>query len=431
MVRKEPHLQSAHHGDTNLGRRARGGPGAARTAGRRRRALPVFWGRRSGPSGRREARFVALPGCCSAAAGSNGRARFVAPADGAMREPGWDRSSYEAYGSYDTPPGAPQSGEACRRLDPNYAARPPPVAPPGRPPGYAPAPPPPPCRARASGPTWVFGAARSSRPRRGHADPQPAWAAYVTGVPVDMRGDRLRRAFEAYGPVVRVEPLPIRYPKRGARSAIVVFGDAQSLERAMRAAPLRVDGARLGVRKFGDPEPSQQAEGSANAVGRQERHALAAAGLVVFAGGVPAACGDAEIKAAFECYGQVSRAWSFPANGSGDGGRARCAFVVFSDTSSAARAIASAREGGRLRLRGRALAVERPAGAPEDIDEPRRGTHDAAPAAYAPRRDGPERAAAPRDGARPLVFAPRGAVARRRARRPAAARRLKTYPPPP
>ena len=219
-----------------------------------------------------------------------------------------------------------------------------------------------------------------ARPR----DPQPAWAAYVTGVPVDMRGDRLRRAFEAYGPVVRVEPLPIRYPKRGARSAIVVFGDAQSLERAMRAAPLRVDGARLGVRKFGDPEPSQQAEGSANAVGRQERHALAAAGLVVFAGGVPAACGDAEIKAAFECYGQVSRAWSFPANGSGDGGRARCAFVVFSDTSSAARAIASAREGGRLRLRGRALAVERPAGAPEDIDEPRRGTHDGA-RAYAPR----------------------------------------------
>ena len=218
------------------------------------------------------------------------------------------------------------------------------------------------------------GAPPPARPR----DPQPAWAAYVTGVPVDMRGDRLRRAFEAYGPVVRVEPLPIRYPKRGARSAIVVFGDAQSLERAMRAAPWRVDGARLGVRRFGDPEPSQQAEGSANAVGRQERHALAAAGLVVFAGGVPAACGDAEIKAAFECYGQVSRAWSFPANGSGDGGRARCAFVVFSDTSSAARAIASAREGGRLRLRGRALAVERPAGAPEDIDEPRRGTHDAA-----------------------------------------------------
>ena len=37
-----------------------------------------------------------------------------------------------------------------------------------------------------------------------------------------------------------------------------------------------------------------------------------------------------------------------------------------------------------MRLRGRALAVERPAGAPEDIDEPRRGTYDAAPAAYAP-----------------------------------------------
>ena len=151
----------------------------------------------------------------------------------------------------------------------------------------------------------------------------------------------------------------------------------------MRATPLRVDGARLGVRKFGDPEPSQQAEGSANAVGRQERHALAAAGLVVFAGGVPAACGDAEIKAAFECYGQVSRAWSFPANGSGDGGRARCAFVVFSDTSSAARAIASAREGGRLRLRGRALAVERPAGAPEDIDD--RPRYDAAPVFEPPR----------------------------------------------
>ena len=310
--------------------------------------LPVFWGRRSGPSGRREARFVALPGCCSAAAGSNGRARCVAPPAGAMREPGWDRSAYEAYGSYDTPPGAPQSSEACRRLDPNYAARPPPVAPPGRPPGYAPAPPPPPHAGRGPlaghGPLGRRAPAAPARPR----DPQPAWAAYVTGVPVDMRGDRLRRAFEAYGPVVRVEPLPIRYPKRGARSAIVVFGDAQSLERAMRAAPLRVDGARLGVRKFGDPEPSQQAEGSANAVGRQERHALAAAGLVVFAGGVPAACGDAEIKAAFECYGQVSRAWSFPANGSGDGVRARCAFVVFSDTSSASRAIASAREGGRL-----------------------------------------------------------------------------------
>ena len=191
-------------------------------------------------------------------------------------------------------------------------------------------------------------AAAPARPR----DPQPAWAAYVTGVPVDMRGDRLRRAFEAYGPVVRVEPLPIRYPKRGARSAIVVLGDAQSLERAMRAAPLRVDGARLGVRKFGDPEPSQQAEGSANAVGRQERHALAAAGLVVFAGGVPAACGDAEIKAAFECYGQVSRAWSFPANGSGDGGRARCAFVVFSDTSSRG-------AGHRFGARGREVAAAR------------------------------------------------------------------------
>jgi len=164
----------------------------------------------------------------------------------------------------------------------------------------------------------------------------------------------------------------------------VVFGDAQSLERAMRAAPLRVDGARLGVRKFGDPEPSQQTEGSANAVGRQERHALAAAGLVVFAGGVPAACGDAEIKSAFECYGQVSRAWSFPANGSGDGVRARCAFVVFSDTSSASRAIASAREGGRLRLRGRALAVERPAGAPDDADRPPRHDYDASP--YEPPR---------------------------------------------
>ena len=152
----------------------------------------------------------------------------------------------------------------------------------------------------------------------------------------------------------------------------------------MRAAPLRVDGARLGVRKFGDPEPSQQTEGSANAVGRQERHALAAAGLVVFAGGVPAACGDAEIKSAFECYGQVSRAWSFPANGSGDGVRARCAFVVFSDTSSASRAIASAREGGRLRLRGRALAVERPAGAPDDADRPRHD-YDAAPAFEPPR----------------------------------------------
>ena len=314
-------------------------------------------------------------------------ARFVAPPDGAMREPGWDRSSYEAYGGFqETPPGAPQSSEAVRRLDPNYAARPPPVAPPGRPPGYAPAPPPPPPMPGAG--LWpdmgLWGGALQPPPARPR-DPQPAWAAYVTGVPVDMRGDRLRRAFEAYGPVVRVEPLPIRYPKRGARSAIVVFGDAQSLERAMRAAPLRVDGARLGVRKFGDPEPSQQAEGSANAVGRQERHALAAAGLVVFAGGVPAACGDAEIKAAFECYGQVSRAWSFPANGSGDGVRARCAFVVFSDTSSASRAIASAREGGRLRLRGRALAVERPAGAPEDIDEPRRGTYDAAPAFEPPR----------------------------------------------
>jgi len=213
-------------------------------------------------------------------------------------------------------------------------------------------------------------------------------------VPVDMRGDRLRRAFEAYGPVVRVEPLPIRYPKRGARSAIVVFGDAQSLERAMRAAPLRVDGARLGVRKFGDPEPSQQTEGSANAVGRQERHALAAAGLVVFAGGVPAACGDAEIKSAFECYGQVSRAWSFPANGSGDGVRARCAFVVFSDTSSASRAIASAREGGRLRLRGRALAVERPTGAPDDADRPPRHDYDA-PQPYEPPRPPPHDPNAP------------------------------------
>ena len=358
-------------------------------------------------------------------------ARFVAPPDGAMREPGWDRSSDEAYGSYDTPPGAPQSGEACRRLDPNYAARPPPVAPPGRPPGYAPAPPPPPMPGAGLWPDMgLWGGALQPPPARPR-DPQPAWAAYVTGVPVDMRGDRLRRAFEAYGPVVRVEPLPIRYPKRGARSAIVVFGDAQSLERAMRAAPLRVDGARLGVRKFGDPEPSQQAEGSANAVGRQERHALAAAGLVVFAGGVPAACGDAEIKAAFECYGQVSRAWSFPANGSGDGGRARCAFVV-SRTRLPRRgpSLRRARAGGcgcaggpsgraaRRRARGHRRAATR------DVRRGARGVR-AAP------RDGPERAAAPRDGARPLGFAPRGAVARRRARRPAAARRLKTYPPPP
>ena len=312
-----------------------------------------------------------------------------------MREPGWDRGAYEAYGGYDAPPGAPrydappgapQSSEAGRRLDPTYAARPsPPIAPPGRPPGYAPAPPPPPPMPGAG--LWpdmgLWGGALQPPPARPR-EPQPAWAAYVTGVPVDMRGDRLRRAFEAYGPVVRVEPLPIRYPKRGARSAIVVFGDAQSLERAMRAAPLRVDGARLGVRKFGDLEPSQQTEGSANAVGRQERHALAAAGLVVFAGGVPAACGDAEIKSAFECYGQVSRAWSFPANGSGDGVRARCAFVVFSDTSSASRAIASAREGGRLRLRGRALAVERPAGAPDDADRPPRHDYEASP--YEPPR---------------------------------------------
>ena len=124
----------------------------------------------------------------------------------------------------------------------------------------APAPPPPPPMPGAG--LWpdmgLWGGALQPPPARPR-DPQPAWAAYVTGVPVDMRGDRLRRAFEAYGPVVRVEPLPIRYPKRGARSAIVVFGDAQSLERAMRAAPLRVDGARLGVRKSGDPEPSQQA----------------------------------------------------------------------------------------------------------------------------------------------------------------------------
>ena len=71
-----------------------------------------------------------------------------------MREPGWDRGAYEAYGGYDAPPGAPrydappsapQSSDAGRRLDPTYAARPsPPIAPPGRPPGYAPAPPPPP-----------------------------------------------------------------------------------------------------------------------------------------------------------------------------------------------------------------------------------------------------------------------------------------------
>ena len=41
------------------------------------------------------------------------------------------------------------------------------------------------------------------------------------------------------------------------------------------------DSARRGVRKFGDPEPSQQTEGSANAVGRQERGVPARAPPVV------------------------------------------------------------------------------------------------------------------------------------------------------
>ena len=296
-----------------------------------------------------------------------------------MRD-GWDRP-YEAYGAppeaYGAPPDAGPPDSA--------AAAPPPDRPPSNTPlafaayganpstpltfaayggGPAPAPPgyPPPAPLPGYPPTsawpetaWHWG---GSQPKPSEA---PAWAAYVTGVPVDMRADRLKRAFDPYGSVVRVEPLPIKYPKRGARSAIVVFGDATALDRALRSAPVRVDGARLGVRKFGDPEEPKEG----NAIGRQERHALVKAGLVVFAGGVPAPCSDAEIRAAFECYGPVSRAWSFPANGSG-GDRARCAFVVYSDVAAAARAIASSQEGGRLRLRGRALAVERPAGAPAE-----------------------------------------------------------------
>ena len=63
----------------------------------------------------------------------------------------------------------------------------------------------------------------------------------------------MQSAFEAYGPVVRVEPLPIRYP--GPRSAIVVFGDAQSLDRAIHAASLGVDGAQLGISKYHPAPP--------------------------------------------------------------------------------------------------------------------------------------------------------------------------------
>jgi hypothetical protein len=277
--------------------------------------------------------------------------------------PGYAPAS--AYGAGGPPPPAPPAygaGGPPPPAPPAYGAGGPP---PPAPPAYgAGGPPPAPYAPTGAWPetAWHWGGFQPE-PREA-----PAWAAYVTGVPVDMRADRLKRAFDPYGGVVRVEPLPIKYPKRGARSAIVVFNEQAALDRALRSAPVRVDGARLGVRKFGDPEEPKEG----NAIGRQERHALVKAGLVVFAGGVPAPCSDAEIRAAFECYGPVSRAWSFPANGSG-GDRARCAFVVYSDVAAAARAIASSQEGGRLRLRGRALAVERPAGAPAE-PAPRRMT---------------------------------------------------------
>ena len=61
---------------------------------------------------------------------------------------------------------------------------------------------------------------------------------------------------------------------------------------------------------------------------------------------------------------------------------------------SASRAIASAREGGRLRLRGRALAVERPAGAPDDADRPPRHDYEASP--YEPPRQNHDPNAPPR-----------------------------------
>ena len=135
-----------------------------------------------------------------------------------MREPGWDRGAYEAYGGYDAPPGAPrhdappgapQSSEAGRRLDPTYAARPsPPIAPPGRPPGYAPAPPPPPMPGRPVARHGPLGRRAAAAPRRGRASRSRPRAAYVTGVPVDMRGDRLRRAFECTGLLFEWSPCP-------------------------------------------------------------------------------------------------------------------------------------------------------------------------------------------------------------------------------
>ena len=94
----------------------------------------------------------------------------------------------------------------------------------------------------------------------------PRFAAYVTGVPVDMRADVLQKAFaSSCGAVARVEMLPIRFPRKGSRSAIVVFTAEGGLRVALSRSPLLVDGAKLPCRRFGE------AGRAAVAIGRAER----------------------------------------------------------------------------------------------------------------------------------------------------------------
>lgn len=128
----------------------------------------------------------------------------------------------------------------------------------------------------------------------------PQFAAYVTGVPVDYRGEALEAAYGTRGRVARVELLPIRFPDKGTRSALVFFVDARGLDvrrpafpsetpgdpngesRASRSArfasqaalatsPLHMDGAAVTAKRF------NQAGRPSVAIGRAERHALAGA----------------------------------------------------------------------------------------------------------------------------------------------------------
>ena len=277
----------------------------------------MFWGRRSGPlvvERRALSPARLLLGCRwverSRALRRAGRRRHARARLGPQLD--------EAYGSYDTPRAR---RSAARRLDPNYAARLPPVAPPA----------PPATRRAAAGPLRARALARHGSlgrlqrpPRRGTTRSRPGRVRH--GRAVDMRGDRLRRR-SAYGPVARVSLY--RYGTRSAaRGPPLWFLGTPNPWAGRCARTLRVDGARLACAS--SATAAQQA-----AAGERCWRQNAGAGRCRFSGfcrWCAGVCGDAEIKAV-KCYGQVSRAWSFPANGSGDGGRARCAFVVFSGLS--------------------------------------------------------------------------------------------------